>query len=355
MLRARTPTPAIAMNKHRPFQVVSTVSKLRDLRRHAKSVGLVPTMGALHNGHLALIRQAARENSDVYVSIYVNPTQFGVQEDLSTYPRTWPSDRQQLLQLHAELSQDPNVPGQISLVFMPDTQEMYPGAPPTSEIDGAGSFVTITPLGSRLEGASRPVFFRGVATVCMKLFQIVQPENVYFGQKDIQQTFVIKSMVKDFHINTNVKVGPTIREHDGLAMSSRNVYLGARRRQVALALLQSLKATEETFRSGLTKSSDLKAAALNLLINLQQEQETLPRAQRALYEVDYISIADPEALNELEEVDRAQGFIVSGAIKMLPLENIQDGELLGTGDDAAPVRLIDNIIIRPDHLNQSDS
>ena len=341
--------PSQPLGQNRPFHVVSTVSELRDHRKYASQVGLVPTMGALHEGHLALIRQAARENTDVYVSVYVNPTQFGVTEDLSSYPRTWPGDQEKLNRLRDEFARDPNTEGQLSVIFMPSTKEMYPCAPPTSEIDGVGSFVTITPLATRLEGASRPVFFRGVATVCMKLFNIVKPNNVYFGQKDIQQTFVIKRMVQDFHLDTIVRVGPTVRESDGLAMSSRNVYLGARRRGVALALLKSLQAIDNAFSKGLRERSQLLKSAMDLLAHRQNEQLGLPPSQRALFEIDYISIADPNTLDELEEVDPKDGAIVSGAIRMLAIEDPQDGETLGEGDDKTTVRLIDNIQIRPLH------
>ena len=299
-------------------------------------------MGALHKGHLALIRQAARENDHVYVSIYVNPTQFGVNEDLNSYPRTWPTDKVHLEALDEELQRDDSA-GRISAVFMPKTEDMYPGLPPTSEIDGDGSFVTITPLSKRLEGASRPVFFRGVATVCMKLLNIVQPEKVYFGQKDIQQTFIVKRMVQDFHLNTEVQVGSTVREPDGLAMSSRNIYLGSRRRKVALVLLRSLKEIQKIFARGGRKRRNLCNAAMELLTFVQKQQGALPKGQRAKFEIDYISIADPSTMEELEEVDPKKGAVVSGAIKMLPIEEPQEGEKLGVGDDASPVRLIDNI------------
>ena len=342
-IRSQAAHPLNDISKFRPFDVLQTVPELRAKRSKARSVGLVPTMGALHDGHLALIRQAAKENHQVFVSIYVNPTQFGVTEDLSSYPRTWWSDKRKLQDLHRELSRDMQIEGQISGVFMPSTEEMYPGAPPTSEIDGKGSFVTITPLSSRLEGASRPVFFRGVATVCMKLLNIVQPEKVYFGQKDIQQTFVIQRMVKDFHLNTEVRVGPTIREQDGLAMSSRNVYLGERRRRVALTLLYSFRAVQQIFARGARKRRYLYYAAMDELEKVRKQQEALPASERARFEIDYISIADPETLDELEEVSPVEGAILSGAIKMLPLEEPREGEILGAGQDKGPVRLIDNI------------
>ena len=328
------------------FRVFKTVPLLHNDRYEAlvqrQVVGFVPTMGALHEGHLALIRQAARETDQVYVSIYVNPTQFGVNEDLNSYPQTWPSDYQKLATMEQELFRE-NTRGRIHAIFMPNTTTMYPGLPPSSEIEGDGSFVTITPLAKKLEGASRPVFFRGVATVVMKLLNIVQPEKVYFGQKDVQQTFVVKRMVRDFHINTKVIVAPTVREDDGLAMSSRNVYLGARRRRVALVLLNALKEVQEVFARGARKRVYLHKAAMEVLTKVQKQQQALPASQRARFEIDYISIADTETLDELEEVASEHGAIVSGAIKMLPIEEPRPGEELGVGGDASAVRLIDNI------------
>lgn len=328
------------------FNKVTSIQNLRQLRRGAllagNTVGFVPTMGALHQGHLALIRQAARENDHVYVSIYVNPTQFGVSEDLSSYPRTWDADKIKLAALANEFKNDDRV-GHMSTVFMPSTEEMYPSSPPSSEVDGQGSFVTITPLSSRLEGTSRPVFFRGVATVCMKLLNIVQPERVYLGQKDIQQTFVVKRMVKDFHLNTEVRVGSTIREQDGLAMSSRNIFLGERRRKVALVLLDSFKEVQKVFARGARKRRFLYNAAFDKLSSVEKLQCALPREKRARFEIDYISIADPDTMDELEEVDSERGAILSGAIKMLPLEEPQEGEDTGLGGGKSSVRLIDNI------------
>ncbi|KAM0797122.1 pantoate--beta-alanine ligase [Usnea florida] len=328
------------------FNRVTSIPTLRELRRKAllagDTVGFVPTMGALHQGHLALIRQAARENDQVYVSIYVNPTQFGVNEDLSSYPRTWDADRVKLAALSKEFKNDDQV-GHMSVVFMPSTTDMYPSSPPSSEVNGPGSFVTITPLSSKLEGASRPVFFRGVATVCMKLLNIVQPERVYFGQKDIQQTFVVKRMVQDLHLNTEVRVGSTIREEDGLAMSSRNVYLGQRRRKVALVLSESFKEVQKVFAGGARNREDLYNAAIEKLSAVEKQQYALPKWKRARFETDYISIADPDTMDELQEVDSERGAILSGAIKMLPLEEPQQGEDTGLGGGTSTVRLIDNI------------
>ena len=328
------------------FQRVTSIPILRQMRRRAllsaDTIGFVPTMGALHQGHLALIRQAARENDQVYVSIYVNPTQFGVNEDLSSYPRTWDADKVKLSALSKEFRDNSRL-GNMSVIFMPSTEDMYPCSPPSSELDGQGSFVTITPLSSRLEGASRPIFFRGVATVCMKLLNIVQPERVYFGQKDVQQTFVIKRMVQDLHLNTEVRVGPPIREQDGLAMSSRNVYLGERRRKVALGLLNSFREVQNVFARGARKRKLLYGAAMDKLSLVEKQQYALPKEERARFEIDYISIADPDTMDELEEVDPERGAILSGAIKMLPLEEPQEGEDAGLGGGKSTVRLIDNI------------
>ncbi|PYI20383.1 pantoate--beta-alanine ligase [Aspergillus japonicus CBS 114.51] len=352
-------TAPAPIQKH-TFQVFRDVPPLRALRREIllanRTVGLVPTMGALHEGHLALIRQAAAENTDVIVSIFVNPTQFGVNEDLASYPRTWDSDVAKLEALNAELgqattNQDTTTSppqGRITAILAPTAQVMYPTVPPSSEIDGDGSFVTITPIARRLEGASRPVFFRGVATVCMKLFNIVGAERAYFGQKDIQQTVVIRRMVKDFHVDTEIKIGATVREADGLAMSSRNVYLGARRRAVGLVLYRALKAAEERYAAGRTvQRRAILDAAEAVTQQVRAEQEALAPTQRARFEVDYISLADPDTLEELEVVDPAKGAILSGAIKMAPLEETVPGEDCGLGEGKVPVRLIDNLIFAP--------
>ena len=345
MANAMKEIQELVLPKPNGYQNITSIKSLRARRRYDlltnQTVGFVPTMGALHQGHLALIRQAARENSRVYVSIYVNPTQFGVNEDLSSYPRTWVADQTKLLRLADEFRHD-DYKGQLSTVFAPSTDKMYPGLPPTSEINGYGSFVTITPISNILEGASRPVFFRGVATVCMKLLNIVQPERVYFGQKDIQQTYVVKRMVEDFHLDTEVRVCLTVREEDGLAMSSRNVFLGKRRRAVAPVLLAALKATQKAFAKGKRKREDLLAPAFELMSAVKEQQRSLPPSERALFDVDYISIADPKMLTELEEVTAEDGAILSGAIKILPVEDPPEGEDVGLGGGTSTIRLIDN-------------
>lgn len=349
-LRHYSTNPSHTLSLSRTITTFRTIAPLRTLRNDLstsnRTVGLVPTMGALHTGHLSLVRQAAAENTDVFISIYVNPTQFGVHEDLDAYPKTWDADMEMLESLDKELAKD-GTAGRITAVFAPTTKVMYPTLPPTSEINGQGSFVTITPVGALLEGASRPVFFRGVATVCMKLFNIVQPDRVYFGQKDVQQTVVIRRMVQDFHIDTEVKIGATQREADGLALSSRNVYLGERRRRVGVVLSQALRAAETQYLRGKRSRADILWAANEVAVNAMAEQEGLPPSTRARLEVDYISLADPDTMEEVTEVDTQRGAVVSGAIKMLPLEEPQVGEECGLGGGALPVRLIDNIILRP--------
>ncbi|KAK6078623.1 pantoate-beta-alanine ligase [Seiridium cupressi] len=332
------------------IRILRTVDSVRTWRRphllDHRLVSLVPTMGALHRGHLSLIRAAARDTHHVVVSIYVNPAQFGVKEDLASYPVTWENDCRILADLDRELADDGGNMGRISAVFAPTTAEIYPSGFPGQEVDSKGSFVTLTPVGEVLEGASRPTFFRGVATVCMKLFNIVQPEKVYFGQKDVQQTVVIRKMTKDFMLPIDVQIGETEREADGLALSSRNVYLGERRRKVATVLNRALKAAEKAYADGKRDRESILGAATKVTSDILNEQMALTPDQRVKYEVDYIALSDPETMQELTEVDSAKGAILSGAIKMLPVESSRPGEDLGHNGGPS-VRLIDNIVLKP--------
>jgi pantoate--beta-alanine ligase len=250
-----------------------------------------------------------------------------------------------LRDLDREMADD-GAMGSIAAVFAPTTGVMYPSGPPGQEINSKGSFVTITPVGEVLEGASRPTFFRGVATVCMKLFNIVTPDRVYFGQKDVQQTVIIKKMVKDFACGTEVVVGETMREQDGLALSSRNVYLGTRRRAVATVLSKTLQVAETGYLNGKLTRDEILGPANELARLLLLEQQAMKRDERCLWEIDYISMADPETLEEIDVVDETKGAILSGAIKMLPVEVAKEGEDLGASGGPA-VRLIDNIILKP--------
>lgn len=255
--------------------VVKTIAEIRALRQKLiGTVGFVPTMGFLHEGHLALVKKAKAEaeNPTVIVSIYVNPTQFGPREDFGAYPRDLNRDL-------ALLRKDG-----VDIVFIPSDDEMYP--PEFS------SWVDVEKVTERLEGASRPGHFRGVATVVAKLFNIVQPTRAYFGQKDAQQVTVIKRMVADLNMETKVVVVPTVREHDGLAMSSRNIYLNRKERQAAIVLFKALTLARQ-LRQGGEKEADKIRQQMTALI--QKE----PRAQ-----IDYVSIADAETLEELSLLDR---------------------------------------------------
>ncbi|KAK2614738.1 hypothetical protein N8I77_001543 [Diaporthe amygdali] len=349
-----------------PIAVLRTVTGIRDwaslscARSYSdddQGLALVPTMGALHDGHLRLIREAVRRgHNKIVVSIYVNPAQFGVTEDLDSYPKTWDADCAVLRALYEELNAEytatarpgPNSQPQLEMaVFAPTTPEMYPSGFPGQEVDSNGSFVTITPVGGLLEGKTRPTFFRGVATVCMKLFNIVQPSRVFFGQKDVQQTVVIRKMVRDFCMPLEAVVVPTVRdEGDGLALSSRNVYLGTRRRKVAPVLIRALSAAERAYVSGALDAGEVVPAALKVILDTLDEQKDLPLHEGVLFQLDYISLADPDTMEEIDRIDPSKGAILSGAVKMLPVYAAQEGEDLGH-NNGPPVRLIDNIILPP--------
>lgn len=343
-----------------PISVLRTVTGIRDWASTACRTGsrddgvsdeglaLVPTMGALHEGHLRLIRDAVRRGHDkIVVSIYVNPAQFGLAEDLDLYPKTWEADCAALRALHEELEAEKQAPLRMA-VFAPTTREMYPSGFPGQEVDSDGSFVTITPVGGLLEGRTRPTFFRGVATVCMKLFNIVQPTRVFFGQKDVQQTVVIRKMVRDFCMPLEAVVVPTVRdEADGLALSSRNVYLGTRRRRVAPVLIRALRAAEQAYVvGGALDAGEVVPAALRVILDTLDEQKGLPPHEGVLFQLDYISLADPDTMEEIDAIDPSKGAILSGAVKMLPVYEPQEGEDLGH-NNGPPVRLIDNIILPP--------
>ena len=311
-----------------------------------REVGFVPTMGALHEGHLSLVRHALRENTDVFVSIFVNPTQFGVNEDLSSYPKTWDEDMRKLNRVQEEHSRRAEGgDSRICGIFAPTVKVMYPTLPPSSEIDGEGSFVTITPLGKWLEGASRPVFFRGVATVCMKLFNIVQPDRVYFGQKDVQQSVLIRRMVKDFHLPLEVRVIPTSREPDGLAMSSRNVYLGDRRRKDVAVLSRALLAAQEAYNNGAQAVKDIRQAAFDVFDrDVKRQDGSFGKSCRL--EIDYIALSKPDdmiIMADTDRVDPSEGAILSAAMKVFPVDNPRDDEERGQ----ISVRLIDNVLLEP--------
>jgi len=255
------------------MQVVGPILEIRALRQKlGGTVGFVPTMGYLHEGHLALVKQARIENSAVIVSIYVNPAQFGPREDFGAYPRELNRD---LELLRGE---------RVDIVFVPSDDEMYP--PEFS------SWVDVEKVTERLEGASRPGHFRGVATVVAKLFNIVQPTRAYFGQKDAQQAAVIKRMVADLNMGIEIVVVPTVRESDGLAMSSRNIYLSPGEREAATVLFKALSLAKQLWQGGEKDAEKIRRQMTSLI---QKE----PLAQ-----IDYVSIADAETLEELNLIDR---------------------------------------------------
>jgi pantoate--beta-alanine ligase len=253
--------------------VVDTVQALEAWRsKVAGTLGFVPTMGALHEGHLSLVRRAAAECEQVAVSIFINPTQFGPGEDLDRYPRNLSRD---LALLEAESA---------ALVFTPTAALVYPV--------GFSTWVSVEGLSERWEGASRPGHFRGVATVVLKLLDLVRPQRAYFGEKDYQQLRVVERMVRDLNVPTTIVPCPTVREPDGLAMSSRNAYLNPDERQRALAVHRSFNRVANEFRAGERNAARLIAAAAKVFA---------PEPQIRL---DYFEIVDPDTLDPVDQIER---------------------------------------------------
>ncbi|MFC1943289.1 pantoate--beta-alanine ligase [Chloroflexota bacterium] len=276
------------------MKVVETIAEMRRLRLElAEPIGFVPTMGYLHDGHLALVKRARAENPSVVVSIFVNPTQFGPHEDFDSYPRDTQRDLTMLEK------------GKTDIVFMPPVAEMYP-----PQFDG---WVEVGKVTERLEGATRPSHFRGVTTVVAKLFNIVQPTKAYFGQKDAQQVTVIRKMVADLNMNLEIVTIATFREPDGLAMSSRNTYLNPEQRQAAVVLYRALNLAQQLWSQGERDAQRLRQAMIELI------------QKQPLATIDYVSIADTETLEELDEVKPPA--LVSLAVKI------------------GKTRLIDNIVL----------
>ena len=253
------------------MRVIKTAAEFREAERAAeRPLGLVPTMGFLHEGHLSLIRRARADNATAAASVFVNPAQFGANEDLSEYPRDIDGDLEKLRREG------------IDLVFAPTAAEMYPR--------GFDTAVEVGALAERLEGARRPGHFRGVATVVCKLLAIARPDNVYFGQKDAQQLLVIRRMNADLNLGANVVAMPTVRDADGLALSSRNARLSADERSSALALYRSLRLAESLYADGARDANAIRALMANAL-------NAAPGVS-----LDYVSIADAETLAELDEI-----------------------------------------------------
>ena len=277
------------------MQVVADIPAVRRVRRAdaSDSWGLVPTMGALHDGHLSLVRQARSDNARVGVSIFVNPAQFHNPDDLATYPRDPERDL-------ALLRQEG-----VDLVWTPSPDQVYPA--------GYQTYIEVEESSRPLEGSARPGHFRGVATVVAKLMNVFQPQRVYFGQKDAQQVAVVRRMVEDLNFALRVVSCPTVREPDGLAMSSRNVLLSSQARPYAACLIRALQAAGDAFAQGERRAEVLRAAMRTVI-------DATPMTR-----VDYVSVAHPESLAELQAVETAA--------------------LLSLAVFVDQVRLIDNIVV----------
>jgi len=282
------------------MKVISDPEKLnrllKGLRRSGKGIGFVPTMGALHPGHLSLIKQASQDNEMVVVSIFVNPAQFGPKEDLNEYPRTLKND----LALCRK--------AKVDLVFLPDSKVMYP--------KGFATFVSVGKLDDILCGATRPGHFRGVATVVAKLLNIVTPDVLYLGQKDGQQSVIIKKMISDLKFPVKVKVMPTIREKSGLAMSSRNLYLNQSQKLDALVLFKALCLAKSLIDHGQRDASRIIRRIKELISKKKQVK------------IDYIAIVDLEKLQPIKKIN--QECMICLAVKI------------------GKTRLIDNLVITYD-------
>jgi len=277
------------------LQVLQTIAEVRGARRGLGDLGLVPTMGYLHAGHLSLVERAKAECAAVAVSIFVNPTQFGPNEDLSRYPRDLPRDLQML-----------EAAG-VDLVFAPEPSEIYP--------PGFATEIRVGGVTDVLEGAVRPGHFAGVATVVAKLFNIVQPTRAYFGQKDAQQSVVIRKLVRDLDLPVEIVVAPTVREADGLALSSRNSYLTPEQRAAAPTIFRALTAARMLFDGG-ERDAEALRQAMRATIAAQPDMR-----------IDYVSVADPQTLQELSRVDRAA--LASMAVR-LGATRLIDNLLLGS-------------------------
>lgn len=268
------------------MRVVKTVSEMKHLvgqhRAVGKSIALVPTMGALHDGHISLVRQAKQQCDVIIVSIYVNPTQFGPQEDLSHYPRNMEDDLKTLQAF------------KVDEVFVPSDEEMYP--------EGFQTFVEPGPLAAELEGAIRPGHFRGVATVVAKLLAITRPDVAFVGQKDFQQAMIIRRMIEDLNFDARLVVCPIVRESDGLAKSSRNSYLSAEQHRAALVLFRGLRHAEKMAHSGETDSK-------KLLDEMRKQFETEPQVS-----VDYIAIVEPAKLQSVSRVEAGCVALVAARV-----------------------------------------
>jgi pantoate--beta-alanine ligase len=257
------------------MEIIRTVSWMKQAARQARAenhvIGMVPTMGALHEGHLSLLRRAKSNSSKVFASIFVNPTQFGPNEDLSKYPRTFETD---VAKLEA---------AGVDILFAPDAKEIYPA--------GFTTYVTVEGLSDRLEGRSRPGHFRGVATVVHKLFEIAQPQYAFFGRKDAQQARILQRMLQDLNTDVELVLCPIVREPDGLALSSRNAYLNPEERRAATILYRSLETARSEIAAGTRDALSLENSVRNVL------------AKEKLARVDYVEVADADKFESVARLN----------------------------------------------------
>ncbi|HEV2705312.1 MAG TPA: pantoate--beta-alanine ligase [Pyrinomonadaceae bacterium] len=280
---------------NRRQRMSSVARKLR--REQDKTIGLVPTMGALHDGHLSLVREARRMCDVVVVSVFVNPTQFGPGEDFERYPRDLTNDTTKLADYNVEY------------IFAPSVEEIYP--------KGFSTYVTVEGLSEPLEGVARPGHFRGVATVLTVLFNTVRPDFAFFGQKDAQQTIVVKRLVRDLAFDTEIVVLPTVREESGLALSSRNTYLDPQERRAATVLYRALSQAREVYMEGERSARRLAEVARDIV-------EAEPRAR-----LEYVSVSDAETMERLDKISDERPVLIALAAHI------------------GRTRLIDNIVLQP--------
>lgn len=282
------------------MKIIKTIKEMQELSRslilQGKRLGFVPTMGALHEGHLSLVRQARKDNDVVIVSIFVNPIQFGPHEDFARYPRDLEGDSEKLKR------------ESVDILFYPDIREMYP--------EGYKTFVEVQGLSDRLCGAFRPGHFRGVATVVTKLFNIVKPHRAYFGLKDYQQTVIIKKMVNDLNMDIEIVTCPTVREPDGLAMSSRNLYLKADERKAATVIYRTLLEAEKLIRE-FKSPEEVRTIMLERL-----------KSEPLVSSIDYAGVYDPETLEEIKDYSEDKEILIAIALRI------------------GNTRLIDNLIVK---------
>ncbi|RKP29475.1 Pantoate-beta-alanine ligase [Metschnikowia bicuspidata] len=305
-------------------KIIRSVLQMRSWRRQClvenQSVGFVPTMGALHMGHCHLVKSSLAENDKTVVSIFVNPSQFAPHEDLDAYPRTLDRDWRMLKTMF------PDKP--VDAVYVPETSEMYPSGILLNVSEQKGAFVTVFGCSEGLEGTQRPAFFRGVATVVTKLLNVVLPDRVYFGQKDAQQCVVVKNLVKDLLIDTEVRILETFRESNGLAMLSRNAYLSPEVLDQAAIIYRGLCAGREVYATHVVSARSVSARLITDVVRNVYSNMPL------LWEVEYVAVSHPDTLEDLEGVDFAVGGLVSTAVRV-------------PRGDGGIARLIDNVPLAP--------